>query len=227
MLTALPNWRRLLAAGVGSIVLLLCVGFALDTRGFAGNVLAEVAGMVGSVLLALLLVDRLVAADRQARWRTVADQSSETLRWGIVRAGLALYLCLPAPRPTAADPYIGNELDALGEALRALSEALQEHAANPFAAPVSPVDVHASVTPSFRVISEVVLPRLLMIGVGPDIAAPVVKLEGSIGRLEYDVWLSDAFGLPTSALYDDLAAIAHDLSVVAASIDRLSEPSPN
>ena len=101
------NRKERLIALVGLVVAIaaLAYGFSLDARGFAGNALAEFAGMVVSVLLAVLVVDRVLDSARKRRWALVSAQTIGTLEFAFVRAGLAVYLCLAAPRPSDADPF--------------------------------------------------------------------------------------------------------------------------
>src|SRR4051794_15661195 len=96
--------KILVSVAVGTIVVALAVGFALDYKGFAGNLLAEVAGMLGSVLLAVLVIDALVERDRAQRWALVADETLEALRFALERATMPFFLRLPAPRPAMANP---------------------------------------------------------------------------------------------------------------------------
>jgi hypothetical protein len=204
-----------LLGSIGGIVLLVGGGFALDSRAFAGNLIAGVADIIASALIAVFIVDRLVAADRRTRWRAVSEGTAETLEAAIVRAALSLYVRLPAPRPSGTDPFTMAQVGELVPALRRLGAALRAEGASPLArAPVGS-DVIRGVGPHARLIAEVVLPRLLLVGSEPELVASIVALERSVGQLEYDVWMEESFGLPVGVVFEDMARIVDGLRAIA------------
>lgn len=204
------GWR-VYVAGAALAGFALGGGFALDAKGFLGNLFAEVAGVLASALLALFLIDRLVAADRKARWKRVEEATTETLRSHIVRAALSLYVYLPAPRPVDADPFLMDSAGELAVSLEKLAAELRRMSDLPFPPSASVAEVAEAVMSSTRFIGEVVLPRFMSLGVEPGVVAPMARLDRSVGKLDYHASLEDTFGLPPSTLFTDMADVVDDL----------------
>jgi hypothetical protein len=210
------GYSRWLAWGAAAAaVIALAAGFWLDAKGFAGNALAELAGMIASILVALLVVDRLVAAHQKRRWREVADGTLQTLENAIVQAALNVYLLLPAPRPPAADPFTMSQGNHLAEGLSMLSAALTRDSRMLD----DPRPVVLLLEPAMRSVSEVVMPRLLQIGGEPDLVRPLVEIERAMQTLDYDAELFARFGLPKGAFAEDLAIFIKALTTAVAAID--------
>jgi hypothetical protein len=214
-MSSLPFWRRLAWVSLVGLLGLLLAGFAVDAKGFAGNLLAEVIGIVVSAFIAVLLVDRFVEAERKARWQLVADVTKETLRFAVVKAALPIYLQLQAPRPPNADPFVMNEAGDLDGGLRTLSSELRRQAEEATHREPDLGEIARNVLPNTNLIRDVVLPRLILIGAEPDLIRPLVELEDSIERLKYDLWVEERFGLPSSALLKDLAELVDGFTSVA------------
>jgi hypothetical protein len=210
--------RTLVAVAVIVIVLALAGGFALDAKGFATHLLAEVVGVLASVLLAVFVVDVLVEREQARRWDLVAVETTTALRFAIIRAGLDVYLMLPAPRPTTADPYTMGlgEHGELTAALRSLADAVREtqdlgHLS----------DAVGGLRPHLALVRDGVMPRLLAIG-QHELVARLAALEGSFQDLEHAAWLNERFsGLPAPGR--DLANVIDALAGVAELVD-IGEP---
>jgi hypothetical protein len=193
----------------------VAAGFWLDAKGFAVNALATFAGMIVSILVALFVVDRLVAGEQRRRWGEVADGTLRTLENAIVQASLDIYLLLPAPRPLAADPFTMSQADHLSDGLRLLSEAVAKESA----VGKDPPSVVEVLTPSVRTISEVVISRLLQINGEPDLVRPLVDVERAMQTLDYNARLFERFGLPEGAFATDLGLFIASLAAAAAAMD--------
>jgi hypothetical protein len=204
-----PQW--FLRACVGLAVLASAGGFLLDSKGFGTNLLADGVAFPTGVLVGALLIDRLIAVDRKRRWQLVADGTVETLRVAVVKTGMAIYMQLPAPRPPNADPMTMEAAGEIDAALAHLSTALRAQRDDPRADAGDLEAVGQTVVPHLRLIREVILPRLLLIGKEPPIVRPLVRLEQSLEHLDYDIWMSERFGLPSAALFEDLATIIDDM----------------
>ncbi len=200
-----------MAATLAAVV----AGFWLDAKGFAGNALAELAGMIASILVALLIVERLVAANQRRRWREVADGTLRTLENAIVQAALDVYLLLPAPRPPAADPFTMSQADHLADGLAMLSAAVARESS----VGEDPPHVVQLLGPAVRTISEVIIPRLLQINGEPDLVRPLVDIERAMQTLDYDGRLFTRFGLPQGAFAEDLAVFINALGAAAAAME--------
>jgi hypothetical protein len=204
------GWR-VYYAGAALAGFVIVGGLALDAKGFAGNLFAEAAGVIASAVLALFLVDRLVAADRRARWQLVAETTTETLRSHVVRTALSLYVYLPAPRPVDADPFVMDSAGELSVGLEKLAAELRRVSELPFPPAASAADVADAVVSNTRLIAEVVLPRFMAIGAEPGVVAPIFGLDRSVGKLDYHASLADTFGLPANTLFTDMADVVDDL----------------
>jgi hypothetical protein len=55
------------------------IGFSIDFKGYLGNILAEIAGLLISVLVALLIVDRYTEYQRKKRWERVRKLTHQAL----------------------------------------------------------------------------------------------------------------------------------------------------
>ncbi len=188
-----PISNRRAATGAAALAVVAAAGgFALDPKGFAGNILGEVIGVITSVLLAVFVLDRLVERDRRRRWSLVAEETLQTLRFALVRAGLAMYLRLPLPRPPTADPFtmqfgsteaLTLSFQSLGDHLRKLSDA--EMGQPDLWLPV--------VEEQIRLIREGVMPRLIAIG-DDNIVAAVSTVEGRYQDLNHAASLRERIG---------------------------------
>jgi len=194
-------------------------GFAVSSTDFLLHLLAELVGLIAGGLAGVLVIDRIAESAREEKWRLVAQGTRGTLRSGVVRAVLGLYMLLPPPRPPRGDPVAMEATDSLVEAIERTGRAFEE--LDPLALRAEPLVALEAVAPHVREIREVVLPRLLLIGGRPEVVRPIVDLEQSFGSLEYDVSLHAAFGLPPAALRDDLVALLRSLRSVAIALDLL------
>jgi len=207
---------RILMAVAGVVILLALIGgFALDAKGFADHLLAELVGVFGGALLAVFVVDVLVDRERTRRWDLVASETTAALRFAVIRAGLSIYLLLPAPRPSKADPYtmgLGDD-DALAGALSALAELLRDSRAH-----TRPADAVEGLRPHLALVRDGLMPRFLTIG-QHDLVARLAALEGSFQELEHAAWLDERFssmpepGREVADVVDALARVAEALPV--------------
>jgi hypothetical protein len=210
------RYRRWLAWGaVAAALIAVAAGFWLDAKGFAGNALAELSGVIASILVALFVVERLLAAHQRRRWREVADGTLRTLENAIVQGSLDIYLLLPAPRPPAADPFTMSQADYLPDGLRMLSAAVAKESA----VGEDPPHVVGLLAPPVRTISEVIISRLLQINGEPDLVRPLVDVERAMQTLDYNARLFERFGLPEGAFAADLAIFIDALAAAAAAME--------
>jgi len=201
-----------LATSAGAIV----VGLCLDSKGFVGNLLAEVAGLLLGALLAVLVVDRLLERSRDSAWKLVADGTIRTLEFALVKAALPQYLRLPAPRPPTGDPVSMDGAGELGRAMAVIAAETRKDGA--WELPVQPARVLTEFAPHLHVIREVVLPRLLMIGTEPDLVRRIIELEEEYENLDYEVLLDAQFGVPLPLLKArvvDILECMHRLALAA------------
>lgn len=185
---------------VAAIVLLggaLVAGFALDAKTFGEHLLAELVGLLVSILVAVFIVDVLVERERSRRWDLVSAETVASLRFAVIRAGLDVYLLLPAPRPPAADPFTMSDAGEghLAMALSTLARTVEKADAIELGAALDALRPHLAVA------RDSVMPRLLAIGQHRLIAS-VATLEGKLQKIEYTVWLEERFGTVPDAKRD-------------------------
>jgi hypothetical protein len=207
--------RWLAWAAAAAAATALAAGFWIDPKGFAGNALAEFAGMIASILVALFVVDTLVAADQRRRWSEVAEGTLGTLENAVVQASLHVYLLLPPPRPPSADPFTMSHAGQLEVGLRELATAVAKEPG----IGEDPRDVAQVLGPPVRTISEVVISRLLQINGEPELVRPLVDVERAMQTLDYDVELFERFGLPEGAFAADVAVFIGALADAAAAME--------
>ena len=165
--------KPLVIAALIMLAAALAAGFAIDASSFALHLLAELVGLVASVLVAVFIVDVLIERERDRRWELVAGETTSSLRFAILRAGHSIYLLLPVPRPAAADPYTMSEVPQVGltVALHTLGGTVRD---------TKDIDLGkalAALHDHLAVVRDSVMPRLLTIG-RHDLIAAVASLEG-------------------------------------------------
>ena len=208
--------RFVVLAFLGLAVALAAIvgGFVLDFRGFAGNALAELAGVIFSVLLAVFVVDRSIDRHRRARWSLVSEQTAQTLDDAIVRAALVLYLRLEAPRPSSADPFTMRMVsrDQLGTALRQLAVQLGALDHRELA---RTEEWLPDVEKQIQVVRGAVMPRLFALGEA-NLVAAVAGVEGAYNDLMHEIWLGESFGLEALP-----TAVGHLVTAMACAVEAL------
>jgi hypothetical protein len=212
-LTARISLKTLAILALPVAAICLLIGFCLDSDGFAGNLLAEVVGVLASVLLAVFVVERAVEQDRANRWGLVSAETTTTLRLTVVRAAHFIYLMLPVPRPPNADPYtIGLLVEGrLPQTLQLLAHQVREGQIN-----AAGSDVVAGLEDYMALIRSGVMPQLLAIG-ERELVATLSALENAFQELVHAVWLEDRFG-PTTGIQPATAELVEALAEVSAVI---------
>lgn len=206
--------RTLAWLSVGLTTIALVVGFAIDCEGFAGNLLAEIAGVLVGLLLAIFLVEKILDRERQDRWNRVAEQTMKTLRFALIRASTSVYLSLPTKRPPKADPYTLGLLgdNRLTDALHALAGVIRADAE--FEDEEQLLDGMKS---HLDLIRGGIMPQLLAIG-EHDLVAELAGLEGAFQDLENTVWLQQRFGGP-NRFNENLATVIDSLAAISSMIE--------
>jgi hypothetical protein len=78
-----PFGRWLIPASAILVLVASVIGFFIDAQGFLGNLLAEIAGVFVSIIVALLIVDRFVEHQKEQQWARVRK-----LTYGAIAAHL-------------------------------------------------------------------------------------------------------------------------------------------
>jgi hypothetical protein len=217
----MPRTLRTGTLIVGSSLLLaviLAAGFRLDLGNFGSNLLAELAGLVASVVVAILVIERLVDRDRRARWRLVEAQTLKTLRFTLVKCALPLYLHLHDPRPLEANPYGVHQLEPLDERLRNLAAALRKREDRKLKPdPLRPV--LESIAPHINFIRDSVMQRLLTVGAKPELIRRLALLESTFEDLDFDAWLDETLSSRPGENAQRLAELTDSMRDVVAYLD--------
>ncbi len=215
----LPLPPRIIVFGAALLVSSIAAGFAIDANSFALHMLSEVAAIVGGILLGALYLDALLERERGKRWREVAASTAETLRFTSVKAAQSIYILLPAPRDPDADPLLGDEAGELARSLRCLEAAVGDESFVVAGLGIDAPAARAMLEPRLRVIREVILPRLLAIGVVPKLVSALLAVESAQERLDYNVSMDRTFGTPSSMLIEDLKRVVGSLAALAEAVD--------
>lgn len=218
-LNALPLPPRVIALAVALLAGSIAAGFAIDPNAFALHMLSEAAGILAGILLGALYVDALLERERVSRWREVSAGTGETLRFTSVKAAQAIYVLLPAPRDPAADPFLANEGGELAHGLRRLEAALDDEELAVSGLGIDAPQALEMLEPRLRVIREVILPRLLAIGVAPELITSLLAVEGAHENLDYNASMDELFGTPPSMLVADLQRVVRSLAALAEAVD--------
>ena len=168
--------------------LLTAGGFAFGVDGFAGNLLAETVGVLVSVLLAVLVVERLIERDRRTRWHLVSEQTARTLRFALVKASLPIYLALPSPKPFGADPRTAEDHGTLADGLIELERGLHAFGENEELKRLELTGVLEAARPHRQLALGEVMPRLLALGRDPGLIQRLMAIEERLQSLDYRLW---------------------------------------
>jgi hypothetical protein len=223
-MSMIRNNAWLIAGAVLVLASSLLAGFWLDPRSFGSNALAELAGVVVGIGVAILVVERLLDQDRRARWRLVEAQTIETLRLSLMKGALPLYLHLPTPRPFDADPYthLNKDVGDMGEALKNLAAALRQHEITDLK-PDPLRKVLDSTALHLNFIRDIIMQRLLAVGPDPELIKRLAILDSTYERLDLAAWLGERFGSRPGETRDRMADLADSMSDVVVYLDSHGE----
>jgi hypothetical protein len=220
----LPLPPRIIVFAAVLLVAPIATGFAIDPKSFALHMLSEVAGIVGGVLLGALYVDALLERERGKRWREVSASTAEILRFASVKAAQSVYILLPTPRDAEADPFLANENGELARGLLCLEAAIGDEEFIVSGLGIDAPEALEMLEPRLRVIREVILPRLLAIGVVPELVSALLAVESAQEMLDYNASMHHVFGTPPSMLVEDLRRVVGSLAALTEAVDAsLSE----
>lgn len=206
-------------AGAGVVlVAAVAAGFAIDASSFESNLLAELAGAVVGIGIAILVVERILDEDRRARWNLVETQTIETLRFALVKATLPIYLHLPAPRPPEADPLSMEEAGNLEEGMRELAGALRGHRSMDLE-PTPLRKMLETIAAQIEFIRDNAMQRLLTVGADPELVKRLAMLEAVYERLDYDAWLEEKLGSRIDETTHRLADLVDSVRQVVTHLD--------
>ncbi|HEU4706031.1 MAG TPA: hypothetical protein VFS64_02455 [Solirubrobacterales bacterium] len=196
----------------------VAAGFAIDASSFESNLLAELAGAVVGIGIAILVVERILDEDRRARWNLVETQTIETLRFALVKATLPIYLHLPAPRPPEADPLSMEEAGNLEEGMRELAGALRGHRSMDLE-PTPLRKMLETIAAQIEFIRDNAMQRLLTVGADPELVKRLAMLEAVYERLDYDAWLEEKLGSRIDETTHRLADLVDSVRQVVTHLD--------
>jgi hypothetical protein len=191
------RWHLILAV---STVLLLGAGVLMDYRSFVGNVLSEVAGILLSAMLAVLIFERIANRERQRRWEGVRSQLCGALSSHLGDIAFEVYIGLPADMRNAEPSFIhalvtGDEIPrgaaAVRNIVRANSVALR--AGRSSAGPV-----YDAVLPNLNRIRDSLVPQFLQLGQDPELVVNLSGLESAVRLWEGNLRLNQLNGTPST-----------------------------
>ncbi len=120
-------------------VLSIALGMSLESKPFLENLLAETAGVAGSIFVALTLVERIIKSQRSRQWQRVSSQTIRAIHAHTTDVSLPFYMLLPVPERTEQQDFLqsyyhsevptlegANSLKKLAQHILASKERLSE-----------------------------------------------------------------------------------------------------
>jgi hypothetical protein len=185
-------------------------GFAAGLDGFGGNILAELAGIGLGFFVAFFVLERLLAAQRQAEWSGTRQASLRALRARLFDIALATYLHVDAAPGSILEADAGAT-DERADAFVALATYVQgrtEHfAKDPDDEAATTRLLHTAIHDDVAHIRDVLVPRFLALADDPALLELLLDLdeaerEWSRGVIAiYDDW-----GFPNELAWERAAA---------------------
>jgi len=95
-------------------LIIIVTGLTIDFKGYLGNILAEIAGLIFSILVALLLIDRFSEIQRKKRWHKVRDLTHRSISHHLSNILLELFNHFPLSDHSSANAILvcRNQPDA-------------------------------------------------------------------------------------------------------------------
>jgi hypothetical protein len=191
------RWYLVLAVGT---VLLLGVGVLIDYRSFVGNMLSEVAGILLSAILAVLIFERIANRERQRRWEGVRSQLCDALSSQLADIAFEIYVGLPGDMRNA-EPSLMNGLVTGDEILRGVATVRNTVRANGAAllsGRSSAGSVYDAVLPNLNRIRDALVPQFLQLGQDPELVVNLSRLESAVRLWEGSLRLNQLYGTPST-----------------------------
>lgn len=114
-------------------LIFIIVGFSVDKKGYTSNILAEIAGLFISVVVAILLVERFTEGQRKKRWERVRKLTHRSISHHLSNILLELFNHFPMPdhSPITAildsrDQPNSNTIDAINNIIEQMKNSLQQ-----------------------------------------------------------------------------------------------------
>lgn len=195
----------------GMLVLLLLLGSAAavfgladETDGFLGNAIAEVSGVTLGAVLAVTLIERVIARQRTERWSPVREEIRRAVCSQVVAMAIDFHMATPQPgrlletldaryaveRAEVADA-MSEVADALDAAIPQLASAIEPDLA-------SSRSLHTSIELSFEPIRDLLTTRVVVLGDEPDLVRRLMALEHHERRWRFSIHGVERFGAPDS-----------------------------
>lgn len=199
--------RSISVALGATTVAALAVGFGLNLDGFDSNVLAELAGVALSVLIAYTLVEALLRRERRREWSAVSDATRAAIATRVQSLAFEYYLVETAPdaHVNASTPeQHAAALDLMAGRLTASSERLGRLDPDEFA---TTQELHDRVSEDLLFLREVLAPRVMQIGQEPELVGLLLAVEVAEREWHEAIRLiRDDWGLPNTVAWERAAA---------------------
>jgi hypothetical protein len=188
-------------------VLLLAGGFVLDYRSFAGNVLSELAGILLSAVVAVLIFERIADRERHRKWEAVRSQLSGIIFSHLTDIAFEVYIALPVEvRKANPDPVtmlVAND-EVTSDIVSSATELRDIVQANIGVLMAIDHDyaysrpVYESVMPSVNRIRDTLVPQLLQLGQKPQLVVELSGLERAVRGWEWNLKMNELYGGPSA-----------------------------
>jgi hypothetical protein len=213
------RWYVILAV---SIVLLLSAGVLIDYRSFAGNVLSEVAGILLSAMLAVLIFERIANRERQRRWEGVRSQLCGALSSHLADIAFEVYVGLPANMRTTEPSHMIAlaTSDEIPRGVATVRNTVRANSAALLSGRSSAGPVYDAVVPNLNRIRDALVPQFLQLGQDPELVVRLSGLESAVRVWEGNLRLNQLYGTPSTwtGIVDVLDAVHEILGYLRRSV---------
>jgi hypothetical protein len=214
--------RRTAAVLLGIIASAIVPGLLLDPQPFIENLLAETAGAAASILVGLMLVERLIQRQRSRQWERVRLQTVRAILAHIMDIGLEYYMVLPVSirQEEQEFMYYFYELDLPSEEAAQGLARISKHVLGQKEelVPLSSRDFHEHISPHIHQLRDVLTPRVLELNDDPNLVEVLMDVETAERSWIYHLGLENRFGAPEEFGWESSAGFLEACSKVVAQL---------
>jgi len=131
------NQKSLLVFGILIALIIMTIGFSIDFKGYLGNILAEIAGLIIGILVAFSLVDRFTEIQTKKRWGKVRKITHRSISHHLSNILLELFNHFPIPNHNIIDKILAcreqpeiNPIDVLTDLIEQINILFKERKIN-------------------------------------------------------------------------------------------------
>ena len=100
------NRKSILIFGALIAAIIMTIGFLIDFKGYLGNILAEIAGLIIGILIAFSLLDRFTELQAKKRWEKVRELTHRSISHHLNNILLELFNHFPLSDHSSASTIL-------------------------------------------------------------------------------------------------------------------------